>query len=75
MRDEKALKWLNGNKLGYDIWNNKYRNNNEDFDSWKHRVSGGNKELEDLIDAKKFLFGGRALANRGTDKKGSMFNC
>ena len=75
MRDEKALKWLNGNKLGYDIWNNKYRNNNENFDSWKHRVSGGNKELEDLIDAKKFLFGGRALANRGTDKKGSMFNC
>lgn len=75
MRDEKALKWLNGNKLGYDIWNNKYRNNNEDFDSWKHRVSGGNKELEDLIDAKKFLFGGRALANRGTNKKGSMFNC
>lgn len=75
MKDEKALKWLNGNKLGYDIWNNKYRNNNEDFDSWKHRVSDGNKELEDLIDAKKFLFGGRALANRGTNKKGSMFNC
>ena len=31
MRDEKALKWLNGNKLGYDIWNNKYRQDNESF--------------------------------------------
>ena len=67
--------WLGDNQLSLDIWKNKYCNNNENFNSWKHRVSGNNKELEDLIESKKFLFGGRALANRGTNKKGSMFNC
>ena len=67
--------WLGDNQLSLDIWRNKYCNNNENFNSWKHRVSGNNKELEDLIESKKFLFGGRALANRGTNKKGSMFNC
>lgn len=67
--------WLGDNQLSLDIWKNKYCNNNENFNLWKHRVSGNNKELEDLIESKKFLFGGRALANRGTNKKGSMFNC
>ena len=71
----KLKEWLGDNQLSLDIWKNKYCNNNENFNSWKHRVSGNNKELEDLIESKKFLFGGRALANRGTNKKGSMFNC
>lgn len=75
MRDEKAWKWLNESELGYDIWEKKYRYNNESFDEWLDRVSGGNESLRKLIEEKKFLFGGRALANRGTNKKGSMFNC
>ena len=68
--------WLgNDNKLGIDIWNNKYRYNDESFDEWLDRVSGGNDELKQLIKERKFLFGGRTLANRGTGKKGSFSNC
>jgi ribonucleoside-diphosphate reductase alpha chain len=37
-------------------------------------VSGGNQDLKELIIQKKFLFGGRTLANRGTNK-GSYSNC
>lgn len=73
--DNKAYEWLDKNQLSYDIWNNKYRYNNETFDEWLDRVSGGNKDLRKLIAEKKFLFGGRALANRGTGKKGSLNNC
>lgn len=68
--------WLGeDNQIGIDIWEKKYRYNNESFDEWLDRVSGGNNELRQLITDRKFLFGGRALANRGTNKKGSMFNC
>lgn len=68
--------WLgNDNKLGIDIWNKKYRFNNESFDEWLDRVSGGNDAVRKLIQEKKFLFGGRTLANRGTGKKGSFSNC
>lgn len=67
--------WLNGDQLGIDIWNKKYRkDNNETLDEWFDRVSGGDQELRELIVAKKFLFGGRTLANRGTNK-GSFSNC
>ena len=74
MRDEKAWKWLNENELSYKIWNNKYRNDNESFDDWLDRVSNKNEEIRRLILEKKFLFGGRTLANRGTNK-GSLNNC
>ena len=68
--------WLGKyNNLGYDIWNNKYRFNNETFDQWLDRVSGGNEELREVIKERKFLFGGRTLSNRGTKKKGSFSNC
>lgn len=68
--------WLGRqNQLGIDIWNKKYRYKNETFDEWTQRISGHNKELENLIRERKFLFGGRALANRNTDRPGSMFNC
>lgn len=68
--------WLgNDNKLGQDIWERKYRFNNETFEEWLDRVSGGNTELRQLIKEKKFLFGGRTLANRNTGKKGSFSNC
>ena len=72
--DKQAFEWLNENQLSYDIWNNKYRFNNESFDEWLRRVSGNNSEIARLIRDKKFLFGGRTLANRGTNK-GSYSNC
>lgn len=63
--------WLGeNNKLGIDIWEKKYRNDNETFDKWLDRVSGGNTAIRKLIQEKKFLFGGRILANRGLNKNG-----
>lgn len=68
--------WLNNDSLGIDIWNKKYRVNNESLDEWFDRVSGGDKELRKLIVEKKFLFGGRILAGRGVnDVKLSLSNC
>lgn len=78
LKDKKVEDWLDGNNLSYDIWNKKYRYNNESFDEWLERVSGGNNEIKQLIIDKKFLFGGRILANRGLDKKGvktTLSNC
>lgn len=67
--------WLGpDNQLGIDIWEKKYRHNNESFDMWLERVSGGSQELKKKIIEKKFLFGGRTLTNRGT-KQGSYNNC
>lgn len=67
--------WLNGNQLSLDIWNNKYRFKDESFDQWLDRVSGGNQDIRELIKEKKFLFGGRTLANRGIKDTGSYSNC
>lgn len=71
--------WLGTeNQLGQDIWERKYRYENETFDEWINRVSGGNSEITNLIKEKKFLFGGRILANRGLENKGrkiSLSNC
>ena len=71
--------WLGTeNQLGQDIWERKYRYENETFDEWINRVSGGNSEIANLIKEKKFLFGGRILANRGLGNKGrkiSLSNC
>ena len=68
--------WLGAdNQLGIDIWNKKYRHKDESFDEWLDRVSGGDDEVRQLIVEKKFLFGGRTLANRGIDNSGSFFNC
>ena len=71
--------WLGkNNQIGIDIWNKKYRRNNEDFEQWLDRVSGGDEDIRRLIKEKKFLFGGRILSNRGVDakdEKTSMSNC
>ena len=68
--------WLGENKLSLDIWNNKYRYNEESFDEWLDRVSGNSAEVRQLIVEKKFLFGGRILANRGiTGRKLTYSNC
>ena len=65
-------------QLGQDIWNKKYKYENETFDGWLDRVSGGNKNIKQLIEEKKFLFGGRILASRGLQNKGrkiTLSNC
>ena len=65
-------------QLGIDIWNKKYKYENESFDEWLDRISNGNKEIRQLILEKKFLFGGRILASRGLQNKGrkiTMSNC
>ena len=74
MIDQKAFEWLNENQLSYDIWDKKYRYNQESFDSWLDRVSGGNEKIKQLIYDKKFIFGGRTLSNRGTGLA-SLNNC
>ena len=71
--------WLgNENQLGIDIWEKKYKFENETFDEWLERISDGDKEIAQLIKDKKFLFAGRILANRGLDKLGKKItysNC
>lgn len=65
--------WLGkNNKIGIDIWNKKYRNGDETFEDWLDRICGGpnNEGVKQLIREKKFLFGGRILANRGLQKEG-----
>ena len=71
--------WLGEeSQLAIDIWEKKYRYENEDFERWLERVSNGNEEIKRLIREKKFLFGGRILANRGLQfvgKKVTYSNC
>lgn len=70
--------WLGkDNQLGIDIWNKKYRHNDESFDQWLDRITGGNEKIRELILEKKFLYGGRILANRGLTKgkKITYSNC
>lgn len=71
--------WLGkDNKLGIDIWSKKYQRNEESFDEWLDRVSGGNEDVKELIKQKKFLFGGRILSNRWidvNDEKSTYSNC
>lgn len=58
--------WLGSdNQLGIDIWERKYRDGAETFEQWLDRISNGNDIVRQLIIDKKFLFGGRILANRG----------
>ena len=56
--------WLGkDNELSLNIWHKKYQHNNESFEDWINRISGGNVRIAKLIKEKKFLFGGRILAN------------
>ena len=71
--------WLGeDNQLGIDIWNKKYCYGGETFDHWLDRVSNGNDDVKRMIVEKKFLFGGRILANRGLQNSGlkvTFSNC
>lgn len=65
-------------ELQKDIWNNKYRYNNETFMEWLDRVTAGNDKIRKAILNKDFLFAGRILANRGLYLKGKKItysNC
>jgi ribonucleoside-diphosphate reductase alpha chain len=62
--------------IGLDIFNKKYRHDDETFDEWVTRVSGGDSEVSELIYQKKFMFAGRILAGRGIpDRKLTYSNC
>ncbi len=68
--------WLNDNQLSMTIYDKKYKNASESFDSFLNRVSGNYPEMENLIKEKKFIFGGRILASRGVqDRKVTYSNC
>jgi ribonucleoside-diphosphate reductase alpha chain len=71
--------WLGkDNTLGVDIWKKKYQHNKENFDEWLDRISNNDLALRNLILEKKFLFGGRILANRGLADRGKKItysNC
>lgn len=75
----KLEEWLGeDNELGQDIWKRKYQYKNETFEQWITRVSGNDPAIAMLIKQKKFLFGGRILANRGLNHEGrkvSLSNC
>ena len=63
--------WLGkDNQLGMDIWEKKYKDGEEDFEAWLHRICGGNEEIAEYVRQKKFLFGGRILSNRGLQMQG-----
>lgn len=75
--DEKRHEKWKMSDLQKDILTQKYMND-ETFEEWLERVSGGNQDIKKLIRQKKFLFGGRILANRGMEKKGrkiTLSNC
>lgn len=73
-RKAEKRKWLMTD-LQRDIWERKYQQDGETFDEWINRVSNGDKVLAKLIREKKFLFGGRILANRGLNRKITYSNC
>ena len=51
-------------------------NNNESFEEFLDRVSHGYTPIKELIKDKKFIFGGRILANRGVPNRHlSLSNC
>lgn len=74
-----VVDWLGAdNKIGIDIWEQKYRFDGESFEEWLDRISNGNESLKQKIVEKKFLFGGRILSNRGLHKRGyriTLTNC
>lgn len=65
--------WLGkDNEIGISIWERKYQNNNESFEQWLDRISNGKENIKSIIRDKKFLFGGRILANRGLQKESKI---
>lgn len=64
--------------LQRDIYEQKYRFENESFDEFLDRISGGNEIIKKLVLDKKIMPAGRILAGRGISEFGrkvSMSNC
>ena len=71
-----AKEWLNNNELSCNIFDKKYRNEGESLEEFFDRVSHGYKPVKELIEQKKFIFGGRILASRGVSgRKVTYSNC
>ena len=62
-------------ELQKDIYENKYRFENETFNEFIERVSGGNSEVGKAIRNKDFIFAGRILAGRGLNRNVTLSNC
>ena len=70
--------WAGNNELAISIFNNKYKHGEETFMQTVRRMAGGNEAVMQLILDKKYLPGGRIIANRGLNKEGrkvSLSNC
>ena len=58
--------WLTSD-LSVSEYNKKYRYENETFDEFLERVTNGDKEIQQLIIDKKFIYGGYWLASLYSD--------
>lgn len=69
--------WLGEeNQLGMDIWAKKYCCEDEDFEAWLTRISGGNEEIKEYIRQRKFLFWRKDSLKQRTseaEQKGDIF--
>ena len=74
-RNEERKKGWEMTELQKDIYLNKYKYENESFDEFINRVSGGNSEVAKIIRNQDFSFGGRILAGRGLNRNVTMSNC
>ncbi len=80
-REERARLRQQGwpmDELQRDIYEKKYRFNNETFEGFLERVSGRNSAIMKAIKDKKFMPAGRILAGRGLNKHGkkiTLSNC
>lgn len=61
--------------LQKQIFNSKYKFENESFNDFILRVSNYNNEVAKLIRNQDFVFAGRILAGRGLDRNMSLSNC
>ena len=64
--------------LQRDIWTKKYKAENENFDEFFERISGGNQKIKEYMIKKMFLPGGRIIASRGhhkSNRKITYSNC
>lgn len=64
--------------LQKDIYEQKYRFNNESFEEFLERTSGGNQPIKKALKSKEIMPAGRILAGRGLDKVGrkiTLSNC
>ena len=80
-REERKKQWADGwqmTDLQKDIYESKYRQNQETFLEFSERVSNGNRRIQKALLEKKFIPAGRILAGRGMDEHGfkmSLSNC